>query len=128
MDIDKYLKNGITPTPGSPDGDPELDGIETGPLDQMRSSGGFGASSGQPGGVGTGAGMGPPGGMGTGLEMSPPGGMETGPTGIMGYPDLNPSTSGYNPSTGGYNPSTGDYNPQPVPKPRSVPPNEPSTR
>ena len=97
MDIDKCLKNGITP----PGGDPELDGIGTGPPDQMRSPDGFGVSSGQPGGMGTGAGMGPPGGMETGLGMRPPGGMETVPTGMMGYPDLNSSTSCYNPSTGG---------------------------
>ena len=87
-----------------PGGDPELGGIGSGPPGQMGPPGGFGASFGQPGGMGT----------------------ET--TAVMGYPDLNPSTSGYNPSIGGYNPSTGDYNPQPVPKPRSIPPNEPSTR
>jgi len=37
----------------------------------MGPPGGFGASSGQPGGMGTGTGMGPP------------GGMETEPTGVM---------------------------------------------
>ena len=92
MDIDKCLKNGITP----PGGDPELDGIGTGPPDQMRSPDGFGASSRQPGGMGTGAGMGSPGGMETGLGMR----METVPSGMMGYPDLNSSIGGYNPSTG----------------------------
>ena len=117
MDIDKCIKNGITPTPGPPGGDLELGGFGTGPTDGM----------GPPGGYGTGPGMGPSGAMGTGIGMGPPGGpgMGMGPPGMgpgaMGYPDLNPSTSGYNPSSGG-------YNQQPVPKPRSVPSNEPSTR
>jgi len=107
VDIDKCLKNGITPTPGPPGGDDSE----------------FRMGSGPP------AGMEPPGGMGSGL----PGGMGTGtPTGgvWIGYPgsDLNqPGGSDLNPSGGGYNPSSGDYNQDrshPVPKPRSVPPSE----
>ena len=105
MDTDKCLKNGITPTPGPPGGDPQLGGIRIGLPDLM---GPPGASSGQPGGMGTRAGMGLPDGM---AGMGPPGGMETG---LMGYPDLNSSTIGYNSSTGGYNPSTSGYNPQPT--------------
>lgn len=113
MDIDKCLKNGITPTPGPPGGDPELGGLGTG------FPGGIGTEPGM--GPSGGIGMGPSGGIGTGLGMGPPSGIGSGPSGAMGYPDLNPSTSGYNPSAGG-------YNQQPVPKPRSVPSNEPSTR
>jgi len=113
VDIDKCLKNGITPTPGPPGGDPELGGLGTG------FPGGIGTEPGM--GPSGGIGMGPSGGIGTGLGMGPPSGIGSGPSGAMGYPDLNPSTSGYNPSAGG-------YNQQPVPKPRSVPSNEPSTR
>ena len=105
MDIDKCLKNGITPTPGPPGGDPELGGLGTGFPGEI--------GTGFPGGIG----MGPSGGLG----MGPPSGIGSGLSGAMGYPDLNPSTSGYSPSAGG-------YNQQPVPKPRSMPSNVPSTR
>jgi len=121
VDIDKCLKHGITPTPGPPGGDPELGdlGMGTGLPD------GVGPTS----GYGTGSGMGPPGGMGMSTSggigtvhgMGPPTGIGAGPPGAMGYPDLNPSTSGYSPSVSG-------SNQQPVPKPRLVPSNEASAR
>ena len=106
MDIDKCLKNGITPTPGPPGGD-------------SSEFGNLGMGSGPPGGMGFGSGKesGPPGGMGSG---PPPGGV------WMGYPsgDLNqPSNSDFNPS--GYNPSNNQDHSQPVPKPRSLPSSEP---
>lgn len=112
MDIDKCLKNGITPTPGPPGGDDSEFG--------MGLSGGMGSDV---------PGSGPLGGMGSG----PPGGMGTGhPTGgvWIGYPggDLNQNLP---PGGGDLNPSSGGYNQgfsQPVPKPRSViPPSEPSS-
>lgn len=104
VDIDKCLKNGITPTPGPPGGD---DSEFT-----MGLSGGMG--SGPPGGMGSG----PPGGMGFG---PPIGGVWIGYPGDLNQPggsDLDPSGSGYNPSSIGQDCS------QPVPKPRSIPPNE----
>lgn len=104
MDIDKCLKNNITPTPGPPGGG-------------NSEFGDLGMGSGPSGGMGTG----PPGGMGSG----PPGGMGTGPPPgggtQIGYPDPY-GGSGLNPSSGGYNQDQS----QPVPKPRStVPPNDP---
>lgn len=104
VDIDKCLKNGITPTPGPPGGG---DNSEFGNLG-MGMSGGMG--SGPPGGMGSG----PPGGMGSG----PPGGV------WMGYPsddpnlNLPPGGSDLYPSGGGYE----QEHSQPVPKPRSMPP------
>ena len=100
VDIDKCLKNGITPTPGPPGGDDSE----------------F---------INLGLGSGPSGGMGS---APPPGGMWIGyPGGDINQnlqpsgSDLNPSSSGYNPSSSGYNQNHG----QPIPKPRSIPPSEP---
>ena len=101
VDIDKCLKNGITPTPGPPGGD----NSEFGDLGM---------------GVAGGMGSGPP---ASGMGVGPPSG------GVwLGYPsgDLNqnlpPSGGDLNPSSSGYNQNFS----QPVPKPRSVvAPNEP---
>ena len=118
MDIDKCLKNGVTPTPGPPGGD----NSELGDFG-MGLAGGMG--SGPPGGMGTGPsssgmGTGPPaGGMGTG---PPPGGIWLGYPGGDLNPNLPPGGSDLNPSSGGFDQN---FN-QPVPKPRSVvPPSEP---
>ena len=102
VDIDKCLKNGITPTPGPPGGD----NSELGDFGMGLASGmGSGPSS-------SGMGTGPPaGGMGTG---PPAGGVWLGYLGgdlnqPPGGSDLNPSSSGFDQN----------FN-QPVPKPRSV--------
>ena len=118
VDIDKCLKNGITPTPGPPGGDDSNLGLGSGP----------------PSGMGSGP---PPGGIWIGYpggdlnQNLQPGGSDLNPSGYnpssSGY---NPSSSGYNPSSSGYNPSSGGYSQdhiQPIPKPRSIPPSEPQS-
>ena len=108
VDIDKCLKNGITPTPGPPGGE-DSEFIN------------FGLGSGPSGGMGSG----PPGGMGSG---PPPGGIWIGYPGGDLNQNLQPSGSDLNPSSSGYNPSSSGYNQdqsQPIPKPRSIPPSEP---
>ena len=113
MDIDKCLKNGITPTPGPPGGDnSEFTNLGLG-------SGPPGGIESRPPGV---MGSGPPGGMGSG---PPPGGMWIGYPGGDLNQNLQPGSSDLNP---GYNTSSSGYNQdhsQPIPKPRSIPPSEP---